>query len=292
VDISLDRYIDHHPIVPYIRLAGYAVRNPWYVPERKLLDYLLVYIQEGQCLFEVDGIPYAVSSGEVCLIQPNVLLTLRGISNTITPFAHLDLFYNPDREQSFPTKPGQLDLSAYSHLLQPKLNDFTDMNIPVIIHPKSPQQFKGLLLKMIGHWLSDNPYSMYEAQTAANELFWEIIKVYGETNAPIHSAPQELNWITSYFSFHLSDSITVQDMAKRANLSTSRFSKLFRKNFGMPPYQYLLHLRLKHAEELLLTSHLKLYQIADYCGFANEQHFSKAYRQKFGISPGSVRGKE
>lgn len=286
---SLEFHIQHHPIVPYIRMAGYAVREPWYIPERKLLDYLLVYVQEGQCLFTVEGRPYELSGGDICLIQPNQTLTLRGISRTITPFVHMDIFYNSNREQSFPTKPGQLDLTAYAHLLQNRLNDFSDIDIPVIIQVQHPQQFKDLFLKMIGFWLSGNPYSAFEAQTIGSDLILSIIKAYCDTSSSAAPKPQDLNWISSYFSFHLSERISVGEMAKRANLSISRFSKLFLKNFGVSPYQYLLQLRLKHAMELLHTSNLKLHQIADYCGFANEQHMSKAFRKAFGVSPGSAR---
>lgn len=289
--ISFDRYIQQYPIVPYVRMAGYAVRDPWYIPERKLLDYLLVYVQDGQCLFEVDGKPYPLSGGDICFIQPNQRLTLRGVSKTITPFAHMDIFYNPRREQSFPTKAGQTDLAAYAHVLQPRLNDFPEVDIPVVIQPQHPEQFKDQFLKLIGRWLSGShsPYNALEMQTIGNELMLSILQTYYKTKPPVHSAPQDFNWITSYFSFHLSESISVRDMAKRANLSVSRFSKLFHKTFGVSPYQYLLRLRLKHAEELLQTSDLRLHQIAEYCGFANQHHLSKVYRQKFGVSPGSVR---
>ena len=41
------------PVVPYIREADFAIRKPWYTPPRRLLDYLLLYVQEGEC--QVDG---------------------------------------------------------------------------------------------------------------------------------------------------------------------------------------------------------------------------------------------
>src|SRR5690554_4257097 len=113
----------NRPITPYIREAGYDKRGPWYIPKRKLLDYLLVYVEEGECLFQVGDREYSFSKGEFCLVQPNEVVVLSGTTQTITPFVHLDLFYNPEREASFPTKPGQMDISGFSHLIQPRLND-------------------------------------------------------------------------------------------------------------------------------------------------------------------------
>ncbi|MBW7459838.1 AraC family ligand binding domain-containing protein, partial [Paenibacillus sepulcri] len=101
------------PFVPYIRNSEYAIRRPWDYPERRLLDYLLIYIQEGICQITVDRRVYRFEAGQFCLVQPGSLVVLEGLTDTITPYAHLDVFYNPERERSFATRPGQLDLSAY-----------------------------------------------------------------------------------------------------------------------------------------------------------------------------------
>ncbi|MFY0758943.1 AraC family transcriptional regulator [Metabacillus dongyingensis] len=257
--------------------------------ERRLLDYLLVYIQEGKCVFNVEGKDYFLSEGDFCLVQPNELVTLKGTTKTITPFAHMDFFYNQNRELSFPTKAGQTNLSEFQHLMQPKLNEFPEVTIPVHFQPEQPIQFRDTFLKMIGHWQTCDTLGLIEAQNLGSELIYSIMKKYGNYTPPSHIGPEDFNWITSYFSFHLSENITIKDMAKRARLSPSRFSTLFREHFGKSPYQYLLQLRIEHAEELLLNSPLKLHQIAEYCGFADAQHFSKSFKKMTSKTPGSYR---
>jgi AraC-like DNA-binding protein len=289
VSRNLQSFIAKNPIVIFIREADYAVRYPWSVHERKLLDYLLVYIQEGDCVFNVEGKDYQLSEGDFCLVQPNELVLLKGTTKTITPFVHMDIFYNPEREQSFPTKAGQTNLSGYKNLIQPKLNDFSELNIPVKIAPQQPRHFRDQLMKMIRLWHSGETLAQLEAQNIGNELIYLLIKQYGEFGDQTQNSPEDFNWITSYFSFHLSENITIEDMAQRARLSPSRFSTLFREHFSMSPYQYLLRMRIEHAEELLLHSKLTLHQIAELCGFANAQHFSKAFKKYTGKTPGSLR---
>ena len=141
------------PIVPFIRQAEFAVRKPWPAsPARRLLDYLIKYVQEGDCVVCVSGVEYHLSSGDFCLVQPNEIVTLSGTTNTITPYAHLDFFYNPLREESFPTPPGQVDIAAFRHLLQPRLNDCDGIYIPVKFVPSQPARFREALLKMVGAW--------------------------------------------------------------------------------------------------------------------------------------------
>ncbi|SFD54655.1 AraC-like ligand binding domain-containing protein [Bacillus sp. OV194] len=286
---NLHNFIAHHPIVFFIREADYAVRTPWAMPERRLLDYLLIYVQEGKCIFTVEGEDYSLSEGSFCLVQPNELVTLKGTTKTITPYVHMDIFYQPEREHSFPTKAGQTNLSEFKQFMQPQLNEFPDLMIPVHFQPEHPRWFRDQLMKMIGLWQSNDTLGLLEAQNLGNELIYSLFKKYGKFTRPIHKSPENFNWITSYFSFYLSENITIEDMAKRARLSPSRFSALFREHFGMSPYQYLLQLRIQHAEELLINSTLKLHQIAEYCGFADAQHFSKAFKKNTGRTPGSLR---
>ena len=283
--------VNQQPVVPYIREAGYDKRRPWYIPERKLLDYLLVYIEEGVCVFHVSGQEYVLTKGDFCLIQPDEIITLSGTSETITPFVHMDVFFNPDRENSFPTKSGQIDLHTFAHLLQPRLNDIQGIHIPVKFIPERKQHFLDLLIRMITLWESGSIVGLLEAQNCGSELVLMLLRQFSQYSSSIQHTPQVFHWITSFLYFHLAHPITVEDMAARAKLSPSRFSALFRQTFGMSPYRYLVHLRIKHAEELLLSSEFNLNQIAEYCGFADAQHLSKAFRKATGRTLGSLRNK-
>src|SRR5215207_4716180 len=88
---------------------------------------------------------------------------------------------------------------------------------------------------------------------------------------------------------HLSDPISVPDMAARAGLSPSRFTAVFRQHFGCPPYRHLRRLRIAHAQELLESSDFTLEEVAVWSGFANAQHLSAAFRQEAGETLGMYR---
>ncbi|MFC5528747.1 helix-turn-helix domain-containing protein [Cohnella yongneupensis] len=277
------------PILPYIRECDYAIRLPYYFPYRKLLDYLIIYVQEGTLIVHADNQEHRFTSGDFCLLQPGTIHDLHGLTNTITPYAHLDFFYQSDRELSFPTRAGQTDVTAYQQYMQPKLNDLSGVRIPIALKPKEPVLFRDRLLEMMKNWRDPSPLRKLESQCLAMELVCSIIRDHSKDDNLSSSSVQSFNWITSYFSFRLSEPLSIQDMAGRANLSPSRFRELFKQEFGIPPHQYLLNLRIQHAQELLATTELSQDKIAVYCGFADVHHFSKMFRKRVGRSPGSYR---
>jgi AraC-like DNA-binding protein len=77
----------------------------------------------------------------------------------------------------------------------------------------------------------------------------------------------------------------VRAMAERVNLSLSRFYDLFRRETGSGPTQYIRAIRFKKAENLLLTSHLSVKEIANAVGVHDVSHFVRDFEKHFGMSP-------
>jgi AraC-like DNA-binding protein len=286
---QLSDLLEQMPLVPYIRQSSHAVRRPWMLFERRLLDYLFIYIQEGTCRIRADGTDYTFEGGQFCLLQPGCLHTLQGVTNTVTPFVHMDLFYNPRRRESFPTKPAQIDLTPYAHLMQPRLNDIAGLHVPVRVEPRDPYRFRDLFLRMVETWNRHDPLGYIEAQSIATELVTTLIAQYWQQPPSAVHEETALDWLIAYMHLNLAEPITVEQLAERANLSPSRFRAVFKARFGAPPHQYLLRMRLRHARELLRTTGHTLQEIADFCGFADLHHLSKTFRRETGLSPGQYR---
>jgi AraC-like DNA-binding protein len=85
---------------------------------------------------------------------------------------------------------------------------------------------------------------------------------------------------------HLDMPIRVEDLAGVTRLSTSHFSRAFKLSFHVSPHAYVIALRLARARALMLESDEQMSQIAAACGFADQAHFSRAFRRKTGCAPG------
>jgi AraC family transcriptional regulator len=92
-----------------------------------------------------------------------------------------------------------------------------------------------------------------------------------------------------YIEEHLHESIRVEALSAMANLSVTHFSRSFKRSFGETPHSYILRRRLEEARHLMLTTDDSLSQIALDCGFADQAHFTKSFRQGASQSPGAWR---
>ena len=79
--------------------------------------------------------------------------------------------------------------------------------------------------------------------------------------------------------------LSVEEIADVCKLNRSYFSKLFKESKGCPPQEFLIRLRLAKAAEMMKASSASIGYIAAYCGYANQLHFSRSFKQHYGISP-------
>ncbi len=88
-----------------------------------------------------------------------------------------------------------------------------------------------------------------------------------------------------------SRSILVEDLAREAALSPSHFAQLFKRTIGLTPMQFVMTYRVEQARKKLAEPGVPLIDIAMACGFADQAHFSRVFKQIAGESPSKFRAR-
>lgn len=83
--------------------------------------------------------------------------------------------------------------------------------------------------------------------------------------------------------------ISIEEVAAECGLNRSYFGKVFRDAVGESPQAYLLHYRMARAAQLLKETRRTIGEIAAQVGYANQLHFSRAFKNVHGISPREYR---
>jgi AraC-like DNA-binding protein len=83
--------------------------------------------------------------------------------------------------------------------------------------------------------------------------------------------------------------LDLTEMADAVSLSPSRFHAVFKRALGLAPARYLQQRRMARAEGLLLGTELKVHEVAERSGWADQFHFSRLFKRLHGVSPAAYR---
>jgi transcriptional regulator GlxA family with amidase domain len=89
----------------------------------------------------------------------------------------------------------------------------------------------------------------------------------------------------SLMEANVEEPISLDELAQHVGVSRRQLERLFKKYLHCVPTRYYLEVRLRRARQLLLQSDLSIVEVGLTCGFVSAPHFSKCYRDTFGIPP-------
>ena len=93
----------------------------------------------------------------------------------------------------------------------------------------------------------------------------------------------------SFIEQNFQNDISVEDIAAFCGLNRSYFGKIFHDTVGKTPQEFLISYRMSKASELLKMTKLSIADIGNAVGYPNQLHFSRAFKNLYGVSPRSWR---
>lgn len=88
---------------------------------------------------------------------------------------------------------------------------------------------------------------------------------------------------------HWNEDISLRELAKKEYLSEGYLSRFLKRNLNMTYSQYIVRLRLSHAEKQLRLTNHSVTHIAYDCGFHHVSAFIEGFRQRYGVTPGQYK---
>jgi AraC family transcriptional regulator len=98
-----------------------------------------------------------------------------------------------------------------------------------------------------------------------------------------------LRLVTDYINDHLDLDLKLTALSAIAQISPYHFLRLFKKNLGVTPHQYILQRRIERAKYLLRSSRLDISEIALKVGFCDSSHLTRCFKSILGNTPSQWR---
>ena len=124
-----------------------------------------------------------------------------------------------------------------------------------------------------------------------NDIMTEFL-LYSPLNVNMHNYANMAEEIITYINEHFKEDISVEDLASRAGLSQYHFIRVFKKETGFTPHEYLVNTRIATAKYLLKNSRLPVKDICYASGFSAESVFCGAFKRHQGMTPAQYRALE
>lgn len=95
--------------------------------------------------------------------------------------------------------------------------------------------------------------------------------------------------IREYIESNYCQNFKLSVFEEKYHFSSAYLTKLFRSVYGYSIYEYALKLRMERSKELLENSDIKIVDIAERLGYADNHYFSRAFKKYYDISPSQYR---
>jgi len=99
----------------------------------------------------------------------------------------------------------------------------------------------------------------------------------------------EVGRVIEHIHSNLDEKIVVEDLASVARLSPSHFARVFKKETGKAPMEYVSELRLERAKKMLLAGDRSITEIALLCGFGSPSYLSSCFQKEYKMTPTEYR---
>jgi AraC-like DNA-binding protein len=138
------------------------------------------------------------------------------------------------------------------------------------------------------HAALEQPASSLERQVLLLVLLTGLILRFAENRAtprPFGLERQAVKRACDYLSEHFAENLSLDFLARLANLSPFHFSRVFCEQFGMPPHAFQTQLRVLRAKALLRQG-WTISRVASETGFADQSHFTRHFKRLMVVTPG------
>lgn len=271
---STDKGFDYHWSGRFI-----APNENWIHMTRELTDYELVLVAEGSLAIECDGAEYVVNEGEYLIMSP--CRQQKGTKNGYCSFywVHFDAVEAGDVARAVSADAEKYGQDNHETAITLRRQDICAYKERIIILLKELQDAdKRYRDRTLNNYLTGALISELSLQSSTDMSF------------KTSRSKEQLNSdIKTYISWHISESLKIEDIASYFEYNEKYLTTFFKKMNGVPLKQYILKEKTEYAKSILTESNTTVSEVAYSIGFSDVHNFSNAFKKVTGMAPGVYR---
>ena len=276
MDASLRENISHGTWeYPYCQHRIRGVPSGFHYPVHWHDEMEIIVVRQGRLLVNVGGEDFSLTEGGVLLVNPRQLHLMRSEDQTVcydTLLFSVELisFQSSDLLERAVMGPIRTGRAILQNLVPPQL--LTEEN-------------RRLLDEAVQVNIKKEYMYQLETRLLLLRFFMGLLRAGNLVERNEDPAGQMQRQLLEYIRIHYRDSLTLSDLAAQFHLSQKYLSRYFKEKFHITISEYIRHLRMTHAKELLETTDLSVTEVAEQSGFSSVSFFIRQFTEANGISP-------
>lgn len=232
--------------------------------------YLFHYILSGTGTLMADNSKgetriYSVKSGQGFMIFPGQINTY--IADKQLPWEYMWIEFDGLRiKESLSVTDLCKDAPIYHSHSKELREKLADEMLYIVNHPHESS------FRLIGHLYLFMDYLLQSAKST---------KLVSSGRMSDYYIKEAINYIEQNFQ----NNISIEDIATVCGINRSYLGKIFRNSIGRSPQEFLMNYRMVKATELLKLTSLSIADVGSAVGYENQLHFSRAFKNIYGVSP-------
>lgn len=131
------------------------------------------------------------------------------------------------------------------------------------------------------------PASELERGSRLLSVLTQLVHRYADTrpcSGPPAGAPGAVELVREYLHDNYAENVSLEELARRANLSPYHLNRIFSREVGLPPHRYQVAVRVGRARELLARG-TPITRVAAETGFADQSHLTRTFKRLVQVPP-------
>lgn len=249
----------------------------------------LFLVVSGSGKHTVAEYEYPLRKGDVFVINGDIEHGFRDVNK----LKIINLMF--DSNTPFFEIPSMRQLSGYQAMfkVEPIARQTTEYKAKLTLDRQQLPEIERLLSALKAEYEASHPGFEVMLTSLMQQLVIVLARMYQDQSQELPQTTLALSRALVFIEQHFSDvGVNSDAIAKAAFISKRQLERLFRQFLDTSPNQYLRDVQLNYATKLLCEENERSVQhIAEQCGFADSNYFSKCFKQKFQHNPRSYRRK-
>lgn len=273
----------------FLYIDKYSFGRTWTYSESAIPYNMLRYIIDGSAEFVVDGETVIVRKGQVSYIPEGCWLSCKALEDTFAFYSirfTTSVFYEgANFLREYYNFPLVMDVGEG---IEPY---FSDIYKWVRTDKKSKSfHVRGALDTLIASLIdilnSDEPD---DVKAEINGLEYNLEQIRKRVKKSTVQTDPRIQTVIDYIMLNPTEEYTSDKLSSMAEVAETTFRRLFKEATGKTATEFIRQVRLTTAARLLLVSNDPVNCIAHDVGFEDANHFTRVFRQAFGMTPGRYR---